>query len=92
MPGVEVLRAAGGIELQVTIQPDQECYTFGDVVSGKVLITLNKPIFFVEDGIIQLSLEGKEIFQIEETAKESLPVHSQSHIDKFFREKFVMFD
>ena len=66
MSGPEVLEAAGGIRPEVTILPDSVAFTFGDFVSGKVLMKINKPIFFVEDGLIQITLEGKEVFQLED--------------------------
>lgn len=63
MSGKEVLEAAGGIQPEVNITTDARSYQFGDVVTGSVKLKLNKPIFFVEDGLVQMTLEGKEIFQ-----------------------------
>jgi hypothetical protein len=61
MSGEEILEAAGGINCDIAIIPDKWQYTFGETVSGKIQLRLNKPIFFVEEGFIQITLEGKEI-------------------------------
>ena len=66
MSGQEVLEAAGGIYPNIQILPDKSDFNFGEHVTGKVVLKLNKPIFFLDEGMIQLTLEGKEIFSFEE--------------------------
>ena len=98
MTGKEVLEAAGGIQPLVTITTHNESYVFGDVVSGSVKLKLNKPIFFVEEGLVQLTLEGKEIFQQEELigsghqAQKQGPPQTLNHVDKFFRMREILYD
>lgn len=94
MSGPEILEASGGICIEVRVLPDKAAYNFGDLITGKVEINLNKPIFFVDEGLIQLTLEGKEIFQYEETGV--APAHSTTPriniADKFFRNRQVIYD
>lgn len=89
MSGPEILEAAGGILSSVHIIPDKSCYNVGDAVSGTVRICLNQPIFFVEEGLVQIALEGTEVFAYEEDGGEGQARRGQqnTHIDKFFRTK-----
>ena len=94
MSGPEILEASGGITVSVHIIPDKSAFNFDELITGKVEINLNKPIFFVDEGQIQLTLEGKEVFQYEEGGV--APAHSTSRrvdlADKFYRNRQVIYD
>jgi hypothetical protein len=63
-----------------------------------VVVRLNKPIFFVEEGKVQITLEGKEVFQHEESpgfggsGQRSGPVQKTNHIEKFYRDSVCLYD
>jgi len=98
MSGKEILEAAGGILSSCHIVPSKAKYTFGEQVSGTVTICLSKPIFFVHEGLIQLTLEGKEIFSYEENTPLSgvshtaASLHRVSHVDKFYRSRQILYN
>jgi hypothetical protein len=52
MSGPEILEASGGITVSVHIIPDKSAFNFDELITGKVEINLNKPIFFVDEGQI----------------------------------------
>ena len=94
MSGDEILDAAGGIHCHIEIIPDKVQYTFGETISGKIILQLNKPIFFVEEGFIQLTLEGKEIMHAEDIELRSGQAQPPrvNHQEKFFRARQVVFN
>ena len=100
MTGKEILEAAGGIHTSCHIVPDKSTYNFGENVTGTVTICLSKPIFFVDEGIIQLTLEGKEVFTYEDTnnpAGISIASHggagqTVNHVDKFYRSRQTLYN
>ena len=100
LSGEQILEQADDIQTKVRVRPVKRRFNFGEKVEGQVSIELNKPLNFIQDGYIQVALEGREQIQVTETkvtkgssqrdvVKKSVKAN---HQQKFYRVRQVLFD